>query len=135
MKKAVVIGFVGTQLDSGGKGLGRWEKWRPSVALCQHEDFLVHRFELLYWQVPTESSLATLLGAARCAEIDLFDQLQLGAILNVCQSSQTLAEAGRKLFAVSIGKKRSTNDTDRLRKYLARFGLDWQAIQGRAPRH
>ena len=48
MKKTVVIGFVGTQLDNGGKGLGRWEKWRPSVALCQHEDLLVHRFELLY---------------------------------------------------------------------------------------
>jgi len=28
--------------------MNRWEKWRPSVALCQHEDFLVHRFELLY---------------------------------------------------------------------------------------
>ena len=84
------------------------------------------------WHVNTESSLAALLGSARCAEIDLFDQLQLGEVIKACQSSQTLAEAGRQLFAVSMGKKRSTNDTDRLRKYLARFGLDWQAIHGRA---
>lgn len=46
-KKIVVIGFLGTQLDSG-KGSARWEKWRPSVALTQHEDVVVSRFELLY---------------------------------------------------------------------------------------
>ncbi|MFL6658109.1 MAG: RNA repair transcriptional activator RtcR family protein, partial [Massilia sp.] len=36
-KRTVVIGFIGTQLDSG-KGSGRWEKWRPTVALAQYED-------------------------------------------------------------------------------------------------
>jgi len=46
-KDTVVIGFVGTQLD-GGKGSGRWEKWRPSVALTQHEDVVIDRFELLF---------------------------------------------------------------------------------------
>jgi transcriptional regulatory protein RtcR len=46
-KKNVVIGFLGTQLDSG-QGAGRWEKWRPTVSLVQHEDMLVHRLELLY---------------------------------------------------------------------------------------
>lgn len=46
-KNIVVIGFIGTQLDSG-KGSGRWEKWRPTVALTQHEDVVVQRFELLY---------------------------------------------------------------------------------------
>ena len=43
----VVIGFLGTTLDRRGKG-GRWEKWRPTVAVCQHEDLLVSRFHLLY---------------------------------------------------------------------------------------
>lgn len=43
----VVIGFLGTQLDSG-RGAGRWEKWRPSVALTQQPDMVVSRFELLY---------------------------------------------------------------------------------------
>ncbi len=46
-KRIVVIGFIGTQLDRG-KGSGRWEKWRPTVALTQHEDVVIERFELLY---------------------------------------------------------------------------------------
>lgn len=48
MKKTVVFGFLGTQLDHGGRGSGRWEKWRPSVALCQQEDLVIDRFELLH---------------------------------------------------------------------------------------
>ena len=46
-KRIVVIGFIGTQLDSG-KGSARWEKWRPSVALTQHEDLVIDRFDLLH---------------------------------------------------------------------------------------
>jgi transcriptional regulatory protein RtcR len=57
-KKTVVIGFLGTQLDSG-QGAGRWEKWRPTVSLVQHEDTLVHRLELLY--TPRHQALAELL--------------------------------------------------------------------------
>jgi len=44
--KTVVIGLLGTSLDAG-KGPGRWEKWRPSVDLCRHDDLLIDRFELL----------------------------------------------------------------------------------------
>lgn len=47
MTKQVVFGLLGPTLDQG-KGPSRWERWRPTVAICQHEDFLVHRFELLY---------------------------------------------------------------------------------------
>src|SRR5215212_2334500 len=54
-KKTVVIGFLGTQLDSG-QGAGRWEKWRPTVSLVQHEDTLIHRLELLY--TPRHETLA-----------------------------------------------------------------------------
>lgn len=46
-KRKVVIGFLGTQLDSG-LGAARWEKWRPTVALAQHEDLVVDRLELLH---------------------------------------------------------------------------------------
>lgn len=49
MKKTIVIGMVGSVLDAG-TGPGRWEKWRPSVSLCRHEELLVERFELLYQQ-------------------------------------------------------------------------------------
>ena len=47
MKNIVVIGLLGPTLDMG-KQSKRWERWRPTVALCQHEDLLVSRFELLY---------------------------------------------------------------------------------------
>ena len=54
-KNKVVIGFLGTQLDSG-KGAGRWEKWRPTVSLVQHEDVVIERLELLY--IPPHRELA-----------------------------------------------------------------------------
>src|SRR5688572_29391320 len=45
--KTVVIGFLGSTLDNGGRP-NRWDKWRPSVAICQQEDLVVDRFELLH---------------------------------------------------------------------------------------
>ncbi|TDB27521.1 hypothetical protein ATCM_07525 [Stenotrophomonas sp. ATCM1_4] len=39
--------------------------------------------------------------------------------------------AGRELFAVSRTQRASTNDADRLRKYLAKFGLDWEQVRER----
>ncbi|HNJ42807.1 MAG TPA: RNA repair transcriptional activator RtcR family protein, partial [Acidobacteriota bacterium] len=51
--QTVVIGLLGPTLD-GGKGPTRWERWRPTVAVCQHENLLVHRFELLYQEKFTE---------------------------------------------------------------------------------
>ncbi|MBT9557121.1 MAG: sigma 54-interacting transcriptional regulator [Myxococcales bacterium] len=61
--------------------------------------------------------------------LDRFDEVQLIDVLRVCLSSPSLSEAGRRLFAVSRQERTSTNDADRLRKYLARFGLDFEAIR------
>jgi len=58
-------------------------------------------------------------------EIDPFDRAQLAEVVRVCRSSRSLSDAGRKLFSASRAKKESTNDADRLRKYLARFGMNW----------
>lgn len=63
-------------------------------------------------------------------QLDAFDRSQLAAVLRVCLESESLSEAGRKLFAVSRLKKRSSNDADRVRKYLARFGVDWGRLKG-----
>ncbi|MEB6379443.1 RNA repair transcriptional activator RtcR [Leclercia adecarboxylata] len=71
------------------------------------------------WQTATSST---------AMELDLFDQRQLETVLEVCRRSASLSEAGRELFAVSRLKKVNPNDADRLRKYLARFGLSWESL-------
>jgi len=68
--------------------------------------------------------LSNVLAPDQLLQIDLFDRLQLGEVLAVCRTCESLAEAGRKLFGVSRQKKRTQNDSDRLRKYLAQFGVD-----------
>lgn len=73
--------------------------------------------------------LTPLLEADRLARLDLFDRVQLEAVVRVCRQSRTLSEAGRRLFTASREGRQTTNDADRLRKYLKRFGLDWQTIQ------
>ena len=74
--------------------------------------------------------LAGLLDPGRIAAIDLFDQAQLAAVIRVCRQSRSLSAAGRTLFAASRLSKASSNDADRLKKYLARFGLSWDHITG-----
>jgi len=63
------------------------------------------------------------------AGMDPFDRVQLVETIRVCRACRTLSEAGRKLFAVSRTRKGTANDADRLRKYLARFGLSWDRLQ------
>jgi len=75
-----------------------------------------------------ETVLEPLLGVERLAGLDRFDRMQLAAVVRVCREQRTLSAAGRALFAVSRQKKTAANDADRLRKYLARFGLNWQAL-------
>jgi transcriptional regulatory protein RtcR len=62
MKKTVVIGILGSVLDAGFHQ-ERWQKWRPSVSLCQHEDLVVSRFELLH--LPFHKDVA------RCVAADI----------------------------------------------------------------
>ncbi|MFL9870053.1 RNA repair transcriptional activator RtcR [Paraburkholderia megapolitana] len=66
----------------------------------------------------------------RVSGLDLFDRVQLERVVEVCRESASLSDAGRTLFAVSRQGKKQPNDADRLRKYLARFGLDWEQIRG-----
>ena len=79
--------------------------------------------EMAERQAQDRALLEEVLGAGRASEIDLFDQPQLALVLRACRQAETLSEAGRLLFARSRLAKARTNDADRLRKYLARFGL------------
>ena len=69
--------------------------------------------------------LVETLGEDGASALDLFDRAQLACVIRICRDSKTLSEAGRRLFAVTRGKRKVTNDADRLRKYLTRFDLLW----------
>lgn len=77
--------------------------------------------------------VARLLGPTRAGELDRFDRVQLEDALSVCRESRSLSAAGRTLFARSRGLRSKPNDADRLRKYLLRFGLDWETVSATAP--
>ncbi len=78
---------------------------------------------------PTASLITRVLGPERAKQLDRFDRVQLEDVLRVCRDTRSLSEAGRVLFSVSREAKRSSNDADRLRKYLARFDLDWHHLR------
>jgi len=75
--------------------------------------------------------LETLFSTEQLDALDLFDRLQLEGVLRVCRESNSLSDAGRRLFAVSRTAKQQPNDADRLRKFLARFGLSWADLASR----
>ena len=77
-----------------------------------------------------EAALPALVGAAVWDAMDLFDRLQLQAVAGVCRRARSLSDAGRVLFQASRTQRSVVNDADRLRKYLARFGLTWEQVAG-----
>ncbi len=81
----------------------------------------------------SEIDLAQLLGEDGAAQLDLFDAMQLQAVIQLCRQCKTLSDAGRKLYAVSRSGKEKPNDADRLKKYLAKFGLNWDQLHPTQP--
>jgi transcriptional regulatory protein RtcR len=78
---------------------------------------------------PSNALLVRCLGTDRVATLDPFERVQLEHVLDVVTRARSLSDAGRLLFSASRQQKTSANDTDRLRKYLARFGLDWKTAR------
>lgn len=72
--------------------------------------------------------LSKVLSAEQIANLDEFDRIQLIGVLQVCKAAPSMAEAGRRLFAISRTQKQSNNDSDRVKKYLAKFGVKWKDI-------
>ncbi|MCR9200597.1 MAG: RNA repair transcriptional activator RtcR [Planctomycetaceae bacterium] len=75
------------------------------------------------------STIERLLGEGAAARLDLFDAAQLAAVIRCCRRHTSLAAAGRELFAVSRAARSSSNDSDRLRKYLQRFDIAWADLK------
>jgi transcriptional regulatory protein RtcR len=101
-------------------------KGRIDIATADSE---VARLQRL-WSGGADCSdgLDAVLSAEHLADIDPFDRVQLAYAVEVCRESPSLSEAGRSLFSASRERRASTNDADRLRKYLARFGLEFAAL-------
>ena len=74
------------------------------------------------------ADLAPLLGDGFAAQYDDFDLVQLAHVVKVCRESSSAAEAAKRLFAVSRLAKKTSNDSDRLSKYLAKFGLRFREL-------
>jgi transcriptional regulatory protein RtcR len=92
----------------------------------------IHRLRESWADVRTRGSddrLRNMVGEERFEKIDVFDRVQLSHVLEVCGRCRSLSEAGRLLFGVSRDRKTTNNDADRLRKYLARFGIEWSQLK------
>ncbi|MBK3780164.1 AAA domain-containing protein [Paraburkholderia aspalathi] len=61
--------------------------------------------------------------------LDRFDRVQLADVLQVVAATSSMAEAGRVLYAESRAAKASPNDSDRVRKFLARYDLDYASTR------
>jgi transcriptional regulatory protein RtcR len=70
--------------------------------------------------------LCKLLGSDYQSRFDEFDLCQLAKVIEVCRQCKSRAEAGKRLFAISRQQRNTTNDSDRLGKYLEKFGLTFQ---------
>ena len=123
--------WPGNFRDLGGS-ITRMATLAPSGRIT--EEIVAEEIEglRLSWRAQTAAGsdtdaadLEALLGTERFAALDLFDVAQLAAVVRVCRQSRSLSAAGRTLFAASRAARVSTNDADRLRKYLARFDLAW----------
>ena len=79
----------------------------------------------------TGDGLEDVLPAAAVEALDRFDRVQLADVVAVCRRSRSLSDAGRTLFSASRARRASRNDSDRVRKYLARFGLSFEAMRPR----
>ena len=87
-------------------------------------------------QLDMQRALEILLDHSLSRRIGLvhdFDLVQLAHVIDVCRASDAAADAARRLYAVSFKTKTSSNSSDRLSKYLARFGLKFKSIIRPAP--
>jgi transcriptional regulatory protein RtcR len=86
--------------------------WRDSSDADIADDLLIH-----------------LLGEEGIARLDPFDTVQLSSVIRMCRGHASASAAGRALFSSSRLEKKSSNDADRLAKYLGRFGLRFDDLK------
>lgn len=105
----VVFGILGTLLDRARQGVDRWTAWRPTVAVCQHEELLVSRFELFHES--REAALAAGV-AADIASVSPETTVCLHEL--VLQDPWDFEEVFGQLHDFTRGYRFSTDDEDYL---------------------
>lgn len=73
--------------------------------------------------------IENILGENSCDAMDLYDQIKLAGIINVCEGAKSMADAGRQLFQQSRKNKKSTNDSHRVKQLLDNYGIQFSDIQ------
>jgi transcriptional regulatory protein RtcR len=85
------------------------------------------------WMDPGKKSdtglLELLMSREKLESLDMFVKIQLKGVIKVCLKCRNISEAGRNLYSQSRTQKSSSNDSDRLRKYLDRYDIEWQQIK------
>lgn len=67
--------------------------------------------------------LQTTLSPDTYEALDVFEQVQLAQVIQICKDSKSMADAGRKLFNKSRLQNTVSNDSQRLAVYLKKYGL------------
>ncbi|MGI9295023.1 MAG: RNA repair transcriptional activator RtcR [Pseudomonadales bacterium] len=87
------------------------------------------------WQAGPQDSkdprivIERVMGSGSCDNIDFYDQLKLRSLIEVCSECSTMAEAGRRLFNISRGSKKSNNDSHRVKQLLGKYGLSFADLK------
>ncbi len=76
-----------------------------------------------------EQTAIDILGANRAKELDNLEKYTLVGVQSICRQSNSMAEAGRKLFNVSRLEKKSKNDSHRLKQLLTKYGLTFEELK------
>ncbi len=76
----------------------------------------------------SDERLKHLLSADIYEKLDLFERLQLKQVIKICKKSKNMADAGRTLFDKSRLQQSKSNDSQRLRAYLKKYGLEFRNL-------
>ncbi len=74
------------------------------------------------------SLIDRVLGAGSSESMDYYEQVKLASIIDICQNSRSMAEAGRKLFNISRDTKKSNNDSHRVKQLLEKYRIRFEDI-------
>ena len=77
----------------------------------------------------SNTCVKAILSEAQARAEDSFELAQLECVLKTISKTSSMAEAGRVLFSASRLSKDNPNDSDRVRKFLARWSLDYKDVK------